>query len=110
MARSRAIIAGAKAAPVAQGPGGARPTPGPQSTYAPNFGQISPLAAQLANEGGYARAYGSFLARPTEDFTQGAFGPFSPILPVPVDQPPPGGQRPEPRRYQYQVGWNLPVG
>lgn len=109
MARTGAILAGARA-PRVQGPGGARPTSSPQSVNGPNFGQISPLAADLANEGGYARAYGNFLARPTQDFTQGAFGPFSPILPVPVNQPPQGAERPEPRRWQYPVGWNLPTG
>jgi hypothetical protein len=110
MARSGAILAGAKAGRRAQGPGGARPTPSPQSVSGPSIGQISPLARDLANEGGYARAYGSFLQRPTKDFTQGAFGPFSPILPVPIDQPPEGADRPEPRRFQYEVGWNLPTG
>ena len=109
MARPGAILAGAKA-PRIQGPGGARPTPSPQAYGGPSIGQISPLAADLANEGGYARAYGSFLPRPTADFTQGAFGPFSPILPVPINQPPEGAERPEPRRFQYDVGWNLPTG
>jgi hypothetical protein len=109
MARTGAILAGARA-PRIQGPGGARPTASPQAVTGPNFGQISPLAADLANEGGYARAYGNFLQRPTQDFTQGAFGPFSPILPVPVNQPPQGAERPEPRRWQYPVGWNLPTG
>src|SRR6185312_10813319 len=51
-----------------------------------------------------------FLPRPPETFTSGAFGPFSPILPVPVDMPEPGEQLPGPRREQYRIGWNLPVG
>ena len=71
---------------------------------------MSPLAAQLANESGYASAYGPFLPRPTRTFTEGAFGPFSPILPVPVDAPQEGLERPEARRFQYPVGWNLPTG
>ena len=37
-------------------------------------------------------------------------GPFSPILPTPVDQPPDGAERPEPRRYEFEPGWNLPSG
>lgn len=65
---------------------------------------------QLANERGYANAYGPFLERPARTFTQGAFGPFSPILPVPVDEPPPGAEQPDPRRFEFSVGWNLPVG
>ena len=96
-------------------PGGARPTPAPQgSGSGPNFGQMSPLTAQLDTGGstgnGWAYTYGGFLPRPSQDFTQGAFGPFSPILPVPVDAPPEGAERAEPRREEYQVGWNLPVG
>lgn len=64
---------------------------------------------QLADQHGYANAYAGFLPRPAADFTQGAFGPFSPILPVPVDEPAQTG-RAEPRREEYRVGWNLPVG
>lgn len=94
-------------------PGGARPTPAPQSN-GPSFGQMSPLTAQLDTGGstgnGWAYTYGGFLPRPSTDFTQGAFGPFSPILPVPVDAPPEGAERAEPRREEYRVGWNLPVG
>jgi hypothetical protein len=59
---------------------------------------------------GYSRTYGSFLPRPPETFTAGGFAPFSPILPVPLDQPPPGAQRPQPRRWQFEPGFNLPVG
>ena len=39
---------------------------------------------------------------------KGAFGPFSPILPVPVDAPAPGADLPDPRRYDYEAGENLP--
>ena len=89
-------------------PGGARPTPGPQNTYA---GNISPLQQQLASGGaGWAQAYQSYLPRPSKDFTEGAFGPLSPIIPVPVDAPPEGGEFAEPRLFEYEVGWNLPVG
>lgn len=108
MARRGSIISSAKHIP-----GGARPTSAPQGNGA-YIGQMSPLSAQLdtggPQGGDWARTYGGFLPRPTEDFTQGAFGPFSPILPVPVDSPPPGADRAEPRRTQYEVGWNLPTG
>lgn len=94
-------------------PGGARPTAAPQGS-SPNFGAVSPLARQLDTGGpqgdNWARTYGGFLPRPSQDFTEGAFGPFSPILPVPVDAPPEGAERAEPRREEYRVGWNLPVG
>lgn len=110
MASRGSIISGAKHIP-----GGARPTAAPQGgSGGANFGQISPLAAQLDTGGSqgdsWARTYGGFLPRPAQDFTEGAFGPFSPILPVPVDAPPPGAERAEPRREEYRVGWNLPVG
>ena len=103
MARRSAIIAATKAMP-----GAARPTPAPQGgTY---YGALSPLVQQLNNERGYANSNGPFLPRPERTFTEGAFGPFSPILPVPVDAPPEGADQPDPRLYEYQVGWNLPVG
>jgi len=81
----------------------------------PNFGQLSPLTAQLQTGGSQGRswsyAYGGFLPRLPQDFTEGAFGPFSPILPVPVDAPAsPDTPRAEPRWWEYPVGWNLPVG
>ena len=108
MASRGSIISSAKHIP-----GGARPTAAPQGG-GPNFGAISPLARQLDTGGSqgdnWARTYGGFLPRPSGDFTEGAFGPFSPILPVPVDAPPPGAERAEPRREEYRVGWNLPVG
>jgi 8-oxo-dGTP pyrophosphatase MutT (NUDIX family)/2'-5' RNA ligase len=63
----------------------------------------------LAEDAGYSRAYGPFLPRPARTFTQGAFGPFSPILPVPVDEAPPGALLPDPRRFDYEVGFNLPT-
>src|ERR1017187_1484679 len=53
--------------------------------------------------------YGPFLPRPSSVFTDGAFGPMSPIQPIPVDQPPPGGEFPGPRWWQPPVSWNLPT-
>jgi len=91
-------------------PGAATPTVAPQGANAPFFGNISPLTAQLSNERGYANSYGPFLPRMPRSFTDGAFGPFSPILPVPVDEPAPGAELPDARLWQYMVGWNLPVG
>jgi len=102
MASPQAILRAAKAVP------GARPTPPPQGANI-GIGRISPLAWDLSEDAGYARAYAPFMPRPARTFTSGAFGPFSPILPVPVDEPPPGGQLPDPRRFDYPVGWNLPT-
>ena len=73
------------------------------------MGQLSQLAMNLGEGTGYSNAYGPFMARPARTFTQGAFAPFSPILPVPVDEPPPGADLPDPRRFQYLPGYNLPT-
>ena len=103
MASPSAILRAAKAVP-----GAAVATAPPQGV--PGWmGAVSPLGRELAAADGYASAYGPFLPRPPQDFTSGAFGPFSPILPVPVDAPEETG-RAAPRREQYQVGWNLPTG
>src|ERR1700760_3889941 len=102
MANRYAIAAALKAVP-----GGARATPGPQGT---GFGPVSPIAAQmLGSSQQNANTYGPFLPRPSVAFTDGAFGPMTPINPVPVDESPPGGLFPDPRLWQYRVGWNLPT-
>ncbi len=49
------------------------------------------------------------MPRPSSVFTDGAFAPMSPIQPVPLDTPPPGGTFADPRWWQYPVGWNLPT-
>jgi 2'-5' RNA ligase len=92
------------------GPGGARQGAVPQMGQ-PYVGSVSPFAMESQPGGSWANAYGGFLPRPPDAFTQGAFGPFQPIYPVPVDAPPSeDAQRAEPRRWQYEVGYNLPVG
>ena len=91
-------------------PGAASRTVSPQQMQGPYIGRMSPLVQQLNNERGYSNLYGGFLPRPPQTFTDGAFSPFSPIMPVPIDAPPPGYERPEPRRFQYEVGYNLPIG
>lgn len=50
------------------------------------------------------------LPHPAEAFTAGGFGPMSPIQPMPIDVLRDDDGRPDPRRMQYPVGWNLPVG
>lgn len=62
---------------------------------------------------GWSTAYGQpvpGLPRPHQTFTDGAFGPLTPILPVPIDVPEPDSDFVEPRLQEYQIGWNLPVG
>ena len=101
---SRAAILRA-AAPGA--PGAAQPTYPPQGG-SPWIGQLPSYSVDP--EAGFEYRYGPFLPRPGSVFTEGAFGPMSPILPVPVDRPGPGLPRPQPRRWQPYVGYNLPVG
>lgn len=71
----------------------------------------SPLV-QSYNEWGGGHAYGTNSALPRDwaTFLSGMFGPLAPIQPVPIDIPEEGGPRPEPRRMQYPVGWDMPMG
>ena len=62
---------------------------------------------------GWQTAYGQpvqGLPRVPNTFTNGAFGPLAPILPVPIDLPEDDTGYAEARLQEYQVGWNLPVG
>ena len=87
MSRTSGVLAAMKAVPAG------RHTPAPQSG---GRGAISQVAANAMYGNPYAAAsgYGPFLPRPSSVFTNGAFGPMSPIQPVPVDEPPPGGEFP----------------
>ncbi len=58
----------------------------------------------------WATMYGSSLPRSFDTFRSGDFSPFEPILPNPIDLPEQPSGRPRPRRWQFPVGWNLPVG
>ena len=102
MSRTSGVLAAMKAVP-----GGARHTPAPQSG---GWGPMNSVAANAMYGNPYSQSgYGPFLPRPSRTFTDGAFGPMSPIQPVPVDEPPPGGTFPDPRLWQYRTGWNLPT-
>ena len=90
-----------------RGGGGASSGPGPQ-TFGNNFGQGG-VAAQY-NEWSFGISYGTGLDRPWSDFLSGAFGPLAPIQPLGIDAPQTDSGRPEPRRMQYPVGWNMPMG
>src|SRR5208337_87021 len=87
-------------------PGGARYTPAPQSG---GWGSLNSVAANAQYGNAGQASYGPFLPRPSRTFTNGAFGPMSPIQPVPVDEPAVPGGFPDPRLWQYSVGWNLPT-
>ena len=100
MSRTSGVLAAMKASP-------GRGSMAPQSG---GWGQLNSVAAGAMY--GNPRAgsgYGPFLPRPSATFSDGAFGPMSPIQPVPVDEPPPGGTFPDPRWWQAPVGWNLPT-
>ena len=86
--------------------------PGTRGSIAPQasgYGRISPVQSEAYFNNPYRDTYGPFLPRNPEVFSDGAFGPMPPIQPVPVDQPPAGGQFPDPRWWQYTQGWNLPT-
>ncbi|MGH2518567.1 MAG: hypothetical protein ACRDF8_02085, partial [Chloroflexota bacterium] len=55
---------------------------------------------------GQQHANANPLPRPLQDFVSN-FGPQAPIVPWPIDSPQPSG-RPAPRRYEYDVSYNLP--
>lgn len=101
MARSGAIARVLKSVP-----GQARMTHAPQSG---GFGGISAVQANSIFNNPYQDTYGPFLPRPSQTFTDGAFGPMPPIQPVPVDEAPVPGGFPDPRWWQYRTGWNLPT-
>lgn len=70
---------------------------------------VSPLV-QSYQQFDVNRPYGPALPRTPDAFTSGMFGPLSPIVPMGIDKPREDSGRPAPRRWQYPVGWNLPVG
>ena len=72
-------------------------------------GGLSPLVASYSSQYSVNRPY-SPLPRDPKVFLNGAFGPFEPIQPMPIDPPREDTGRPDPRRFQYPVGVNLPVG
>jgi hypothetical protein len=69
----------------------------------------SPLLASYQQ---WSMGQSSYTALPRDPslFVNGAFAPLTPLVPTPINQPPEGRDRPEPRRWQYPVAWNLPIG
>lgn len=70
------------------------------------------MAPQVAGYDAWAsgRVTGAGLPRALSTFLDGSFGPLAPIQPVAIDRPDAQDGRPDPRRWQYPVGWNMPVG
>lgn len=72
-------------------------------------GGLSPLVASYQQLYSVNRPY-SPLPRDPKVFLNGAFGPMDPITPMPIDPPREDSGRPDPRRYVYRIGHNLPTG
>ncbi len=102
----RTIMRALKAVAPAPSTGGYGNNPAPYIGPGP-----SPLVASY-NESYGAHQYGtnSALPRDWQTFLSGMFGPLAPIRPVPIDIPEQGEERPFPRREEYPIGWNLPMG
>lgn len=105
MARNLAAVARAVPNTVMSNPTGAF---GGAIVPATQGGPASPLIASYA-EWSAGRA-SSALPRDFSTFLAGTFGPLMPMQPQPIDQPKPGEERPEPRRFTYQPSWNMPHG
>jgi hypothetical protein len=113
VARRGSAIAGNRAVGTAPSTGGALAPATPASPLATSLatGMGVSTTGRVNQTGGWGDAYGGIaLPRNPQDFTDGAFGPFSPIIPSPVDAPPQDGDFPLARREEYRVGWNLPTG
>src|SRR5437588_2489169 len=74
-----------------------------------SYGGLSPLALQY-QQSGYQSGGNVGLPRDPHRFLTGQFGPQEPIHPSGIDEPEAGADRPAPRRWEYNVGWNLPTG
>ena len=100
----RVIERALKAVAPAPSTGGFRATPAPYISPGP-----SPLVASYNEwDGGHAYGTNASLPRDWWTFLSGMFGPLAPIQPVPIDIPEPGEERPEPRRFEYPVSYNMP--
>lgn len=105
---ARASRAVGNGAPTGSVPGGFGGVPATMGTLGATQNP-SPLISSY-QQWSQGRPYGIGLPRDPGTFLAGAFGPLTPIEPVGIDAPDPDTGRPEPRRYTYQVGWNMPVG
>jgi hypothetical protein len=70
---------------------------------------LSPLVQSYNNQFNINQPYGASLPRSPDIFTNGSFAPSMPTNPSPIDAANDDG-RPDPRRFQYPQGWNLPTG
>lgn len=100
MARSGAVLAGLRASQAAAQSSAGKPHP----SY------VSPLLGQYAQWTMGRTGQMNSLPRDPLTFLTGAFGPLAPIKPIGIDEPQGDASRPDPRRWQYPVAWNMPVG
>ncbi len=91
--------------------GGPGPTGAQAQTGIVPSGQGATLWPMAAGQQWVAgRQMGPPLPRPLRDFVEGLFGPLAPMQPMPIDQVEEGAERPGPRRLQYPIAWNIPIG
>ena len=108
--RTRQILRSLKATQAAPAPAGSggfsQAGAGPEISPGP-----SPLVASYG-EWTSGRASGTRYSLPRDPsaFLTGMFGPLAPIQTVPIDTPLGDQARPEPRRFQYPIAWNMPMG
>jgi hypothetical protein len=76
---------------------------------APYSSLVSPQVASY-QDWSMGRQYGASLPRDPAAFLNAMFAPLAPIQPVAIDPPADESGRPEPRRWEYTVGWNMPIG
>lgn len=69
----------------------------------------SPVAMTYQQPNAWGSNYGPGLPYSQAAYSDGSFAPMNPIPPAYIDLPSRSG-RPSPRRWQYPVGWNLPIG
>src|SRR5438067_5290177 len=71
---------------------------------------LSPLVQSYQQSSNVNQPY-RYLPRTEETFTIGSFGPGGPIQPMPINPPRDDESgRPDPRRGQFPINWNLPIG
>lgn len=105
-ASPRTIMRALKATAPTPAQGGYSSSAGPFLSGGP-----SPLVASYSEwASGHAYGQSNALPRDWQSFLSGMFGPGVPVRPVPIDVPKPGDERPEPRRWQYPISWDLNLG
>jgi 8-oxo-dGTP pyrophosphatase MutT (NUDIX family) len=110
-ARAQALITQNRQAMTGGFPGTAGPQPaGAQEQQSPLFDSWD---VQRGLQPGWAtQVYSAAIGLPRtfDTFRSGQFSALEPVFPVPIDRGEEPSGRPRPRRWQFPIGWNLPVG